>query len=103
VFYFTSRTYAETNGDVLRAVLAEIVAVDRWIDANRGQAAIEFAQLWGVPRDVVDVVLGRVKYGVGPVSHDGLANQQRIADSFYSLKLLPKKIDVIRAAPPSLG
>jgi sulfonate transport system substrate-binding protein len=102
-FYVTSHRYVEKNDDVLRATLAEIVAIDQWIDANRDKAAIEFARVWGLPREVVDVVLGRLEHGVEPVSRDVLAEQQRIADDFYALKLLPKKIDVRRGAPPSSG
>ncbi|HYS66644.1 MAG TPA: sulfonate ABC transporter substrate-binding protein [Paraburkholderia sp.] len=102
-FYFTSRNYVQKNDDVLRIVLAEIGAVDKWIEANRDKAASEFSQLWGVQREIVEVALGRLKYGTEPVSRETLADQQRIADAFFELKLLPKKINVAQAAPPSLG
>ncbi|MDE1180864.1 sulfonate ABC transporter substrate-binding protein [Paraburkholderia sp.] len=102
-FYFTSRTYVEKNDDVLRIALAEIGAADTWIEANRDQAAVEFSQLWGVPRDIVATALGRLKHGTEPISRDTISDQQRIADAFFDLKLVPRKIDVAQAAPPSLG
>ena len=102
-YYFTSRNYVQKNDDVLRAVLAEIGAADRWIAANRDKAASEFSQLWGIQREIVEVVLARLRYGTEPVSHETLADQQRIADVFFELKLLPRKIDVAEAAPPSPG
>ncbi|ABE36031.1 ABC transporter, substrate-binding, aliphatic sulfonates family protein [Paraburkholderia xenovorans LB400] len=102
-FYFTSHNYVQKNDDVLRVVLGEIGALDKWVEANRSEAAGEFAQLWGVPREIVEVALARLQYGVEPISRETLADQQRIADAFYELKLLPKRIEVAHAAPPSLA
>jgi sulfonate transport system substrate-binding protein len=98
-YYFTSRSYVEKNDDVLRIALEEIGHIDAWIKANQDQASVEFSRLWGVPKDIVAVSLGRLQYGVEPISQDALANQQRIADAFTQLKLLPKSIDVREAAP----
>ncbi|SAL40543.1 ABC transporter, substrate-binding protein, aliphatic sulfonates [Caballeronia sordidicola] len=102
-FYFTSRNYVAKNDDVLRAVLEEIGATDHWISTNREQAAAEFSRLWGIPQPIVITALTRLKYGTEPVSRDALANQQRIADAFYKLKLLPSQIDVTVAAPRGLA
>ncbi|WP_133646230.1 sulfonate ABC transporter substrate-binding protein [Paraburkholderia flava] len=102
-YYFTSQRYAEKNDDVLRVALAELIALDKWIESNRSAAADEFSRLWGLPHDVVDVALQRLRYGVEPISRDALADQQRIADAFLQLKLLPKAIEVARAAPPGLA
>jgi sulfonate transport system substrate-binding protein len=44
-----------------------------------------------------------LRYGTEPISRDALANQQRIADAFYRLKLLPSQIDVTAAAPRGLA
>ncbi|WP_089339418.1 sulfonate ABC transporter substrate-binding protein [Burkholderia singularis] len=102
-FYFTSRAYAERNGDVLRAVLAELSALDKWTESNRAQAAREYARLWNLPREVVDVALGRLRYGIAPISRDALADQQRIADTFLELKLLPKRVEIADAVPRGLA
>jgi sulfonate transport system substrate-binding protein len=102
-FYFTSRTYVEKNDDVLRAVLEEVGITDHWIATNREQAAAEFSRLWGIAQPVVITALTRLRYGTEPVSRDALANQQRIADAFFKLKLLPSRIDVRAAAPHGLA
>jgi sulfonate transport system substrate-binding protein len=44
------------------------------------------------------VALARISYGVTPVGDDVLAKQQRIADAFHALGLIPKSIDVREAA-----
>lgn len=103
LYFFTSRTYVQHNEDVLRVVIEELNAVDRWVEANRAAAASEYAQLWGVPRDAVELALSRQRFGIERITRATLAEQQQIADAFLELNLLPKRIDVAQAAPPSLG
>ncbi|ALS63796.1 sulfonate ABC transporter substrate-binding protein [Pandoraea apista] len=103
LYFFTSRTYVQHNEDVLRAVIEELNTVDKWVEANRADAASEYAQLWGVPRDAVELVLSRQRFGIERITRATLAEQQQIADAFLELNLLPRRIDVVQAAPPSLG
>lgn len=103
LYFFTSRTYVQHNEDVLRAVIDELNIVDKWVEANRAAAAAEYAQLWNVPRDAVELVLSRQRFGIERITRATLAEQQQIADAFLELNLLPKRIDVAQAAPPSLG
>jgi sulfonate transport system substrate-binding protein len=51
--------------------------------------------------DVVALAGRRYSYGVKPVSPEVLAAQQKIADAFHGLKLIPKPIVVRDAQPPA--
>ncbi|KVH39273.1 ABC transporter substrate-binding protein [Burkholderia cepacia] len=102
-YYFASRTYAQRNADVLDAAVSELTAVQRWLDANRAQGAAEFSKLWGIPEPAVALAFRRARFGVEPVTRDTLAYQQRIADVFYQAGVLPKRVDVSQAAPPTLA
>jgi sulfonate transport system substrate-binding protein len=48
-------------------------------------------------------MVGRYSFGTEPITGAILAEQQRIADTFFDLKLIPRKIDVKEAAPPWLA
>ena len=48
----------------------------------------------GIPPAVLEVALGRLGYGVQPLGDAVVAEQQRIADTFHGLGLLPKPIAV---------
>jgi sulfonate transport system substrate-binding protein len=98
-YYFSSLDYAAKNGDVLAIAVEELNKVDVWAAANRGELATELSALWGIPKPVVDVSVGRSAYGTGPITKAILAEQQKIADTFFDLKLIPKKISVLDAAP----
>ncbi|NML31910.1 sulfonate ABC transporter substrate-binding protein [Paraburkholderia antibiotica] len=102
-FYFSSQRYAADNPDVIRILIEELDKVDQWGKQNRDQLASELAQLWGVPKPVVDVVVRRQQFGTQPITHAILGEQQRIADTFLELGLIPKSIDVLKAAPPNLA
>jgi sulfonate transport system substrate-binding protein len=73
----------------------------RWLKANLGQAAALIAPLQGLAVDVVELSLKRYQFGVAPVTAPVAAEQQKIADAFHELKLIPKAIRIAEALPGS--
>ena len=102
-YYFSSLGYTEKNQDVIKVLIDEINQVDVWGAANKDALAAELSQLWGLPRSVGEATVGRTVFGVGPITKGILAEQQAIADTFFSLKLIPKKINVLDAAAAGLA
>ncbi len=102
-FYFTSRDFAARHADVLRIAVHEVAAVDTWVEKNQPAAAAELSSLLGLDRSVTELFVRRVGYGTLPVSREILAEQQAIADTFFELKLIPRKLDLLQAAPLDLG
>jgi sulfonate transport system substrate-binding protein len=93
-FFLSARPFAEKHADVLRIVLEEVTREGQWIRANTTQAAAQLAPIQGLDPDVIEVGLKRYEHIFKPVDAQVLAEQQRIADTFYELKLIPKKINV---------
>ncbi|MDQ4628397.1 sulfonate ABC transporter substrate-binding protein [Janthinobacterium lividum] len=100
-FYLASRTYAEKHPEILRIVLDEVAKVDDWGRNNPEEVATILAAQTGLGKDVVALAASRYAYGVKPVSVDVIASQQRVADAFSSLKLIPKPIVVKDALLPA--
>ncbi|MGK5021552.1 sulfonate ABC transporter substrate-binding protein [Janthinobacterium lividum] len=100
-FYLASRTYAEKNPEILRIVLDEVAKVDEWGRNNRHEVATILSAQTGLSTEVVALAASRYAYGVKPVSVDVMASQQRVADAFASLKLIPKPISVKDALLPA--
>ena len=46
--------------------------------------------------------MDRAQFGTAPVTREILAEQQAIADAFFDLKLIPKKLNLLHAAPVGL-
>jgi sulfonate transport system substrate-binding protein len=97
-FYLASRTYAEKNPEIVRIVLEEIAKVDEWGGRNPKEVATILSAQTGLPVDVVALAASRYAYGVKPISADVLVQQQKVADAFSNLKLIPKPISVKLAA-----
>jgi sulfonate transport system substrate-binding protein len=93
-FYLAARPYAEKKAQVVRVIIEELAKVDEWGKNNtREVAAILSAQL-GLEKEVVELAAQRFAYGVKPVTPAVLQEQQKIADAFSQLKLIPKSIAV---------
>lgn len=99
-FYLASRNYAEKNPEILRIVLDEVAKVDDWGRSNPEEVATVLSAQTGLSRDVVALAASRYAYGVKPVSVDVIAAQQKVADAFANLKLIPKPIVVKDALLP---
>jgi sulfonate transport system substrate-binding protein len=97
-YYFSSLDYVAKNTDVLAIAVEELNKVDTWGAANKNELAAELAALWGLPKPVADVTVARTAYGITPITKTILAEQQKIADTFFELKLIPRKINVLEAA-----
>jgi sulfonate transport system substrate-binding protein len=93
-FFLASRAYATKRADVVAIVLEEVAAVDQWAKTNPKDAAAALQPQIGLDQATLELALSRGGYGVTPVSDAVLAEQQRIADTFYDLKLIPKQINV---------
>lgn len=60
----------------------------------------QIAPLVGLDPAVTELAVSRNSFGVKPVSEAVLAEQQKIADAFQQLKLIPKPLVVKDAALP---
>ena len=102
-YYFSSRDFATKNTDVLRIALQEINGIDAWVGHNKEATAAELSKVLGLDTSITSLYVNRVRFGVAPVTRDILAEQQEIADTFHTLKLIPKKLNLLHAAPVDLS
>ncbi|SAK89106.1 aliphatic sulfonate ABC transporter periplasmic ligand-binding protein [Caballeronia hypogeia] len=102
-YYFSSQDYVAKNPDVIRVVIDDIKAADQWGKQNPDQLASELARLWGLPKPVVDLAVSRQVFGTEAITRAIIGEQQQIADTFVDLGLIPKHVDVLKAAPPNLA
>nr|WP_229257907.1 sulfonate ABC transporter substrate-binding protein [Duganella margarita] len=99
-FYLAARPYAEKNSDIVRIVLEEIAKVDEWGAKNPKDVAQILSAQTGLDTDIVALAASRYSYGVKPINADVLEQQQKVADAFSNLKLIPKPIAVKDATLP---
>lgn len=98
-FYLSSRNYAERHPQIVDILIDEIRKVDEWSRQNPAEVVRQLAPQIGLEAAIVEVAVQRMGYGVKPVTPEIIAQQQKIADTFFELKLVPKLIRVADAAP----
>jgi sulfonate transport system substrate-binding protein len=96
-FYLSSRTFADENPKAVQAILEELSAVDGWVKSEPKAAAAQLSASTGIPAAVVELALERQGYGIKSIDDGVVAAQQSIADTFYTLSLLPKPIAIADA------
>lgn len=99
-FYLAARPYAEKNAGIVRLILEELARVDEWGRSNQKEVASILAAQIGLEPAVVELAATRYTYGVQPISESVIDEQQKIADVFTQLRLIPKKISVRDAVLP---
>ncbi len=99
-FYLASRGYAKANPDTIRVVIEEVAKVDDWGRQNPKEVSAILAAQTGLENSIVELAAGRYAYGVKPVTPAVIGEQQKIADVFAGLKLIPKPIVVKDAQLP---
>ena len=96
-FYLANRKFADKYPDVIKAIGEEIQTVAKWADANPSEVAALLSPLLKIDQPILETVNQRRSYGFEAITPEMIAEQQAIADTFHTLKLIPKPIDVKNA------
>jgi sulfonate transport system substrate-binding protein len=93
-FYFVAKPFAAAHPKVIDVVLG--AARDVYAEAAKDipGTAKTFSALAGFPASVLEVMLSRKSLEVLPISNQVIAEQQKIADTFKALGLIPAAINV---------
>lgn len=98
-YYLAERNYVQQNPKIIQALFDDLAEQARGIKGNIKQAATVIAPLQGLDTEIVESALNRYQFGVVPLTPEVAAEQQKIADTFYELKLIPKAIKISDALP----
>lgn len=95
-FYFAPRAFTEQHGDTIAAIFAELSRADRLVQENRKEAAQRIADFSGLSLATVHLFLSRRPPSpVRPVTPEAIVEQQRVADAFHGLGLIPRAVKPI--------
>ncbi|KWR75623.1 MULTISPECIES: sulfonate ABC transporter substrate-binding protein [Pseudomonas] len=93
-FYLATRTYAKEHPQVLTTLVEEVRSVGEWSQKNPEQVTEQVAPLLGLPADITLTAVKRQGYGAQFITPEVVAKQQKIADAFTQLKLIPKALSI---------
>jgi sulfonate transport system substrate-binding protein len=101
-FYLASRTYATREPQVIDILIEELAKLDRWAEKNPNEVAAFLAPQIGLDLRITEIAASRFAYGIKPITPAVAAEQQKIADAFHALKLIPRPIRIADALPQTV-
>jgi sulfonate transport system substrate-binding protein len=96
-FYLGASKFVADNPVAVEALVAAIGEVDRSVAKDPEAAAAQLSPGINIPPAVLAVALKRQSFGVKPLDPSVVAEQQKIADTFLALGLLPKPVVIADA------
>lgn len=93
-FYLSSQKFLEGEPKVLDALLDGLREVDEWAKTDIHAVAEQLSPSVGLPVPIIEKALKRQSYGIKPIDTQVLTDQQKIADTLFQLKLIPKEVRV---------
>ena len=94
-FYLASRPFATQYAPALAALLEELTRADALVQGHRAEAIKLVSDFSGLDAGVVSLFMQRRPASpVGPLNAASIADQQRVADAFLRLGLIPRAVKV---------
>ncbi len=98
-FYLASRSFANSNPDLVKQFIEEVQEVGTWARSNPKEVVKFLSPHINVDVATLELAESRKKrYGAQPIQAEVLAEQQKLADTFFQLKLIPKPVKAEDAA-----
>ena len=96
-YYLANGTFAKTSPKVLVEVIDELGKVGAAAQANIDATVADISKSTGIPPDIQKIALTRKGADLGSIAlldKSNLAYQQALADEFFGLGIIPKKLDI---------
>jgi sulfonate transport system substrate-binding protein len=91
-FFLSQREFAQKRKDVIAVALDELGKTGQWVRQNTAAAAAQLAPIQGLDAATIQTGLQHYAHIYRPIDAGVLAEQQKIADTFYDLKIIPRKV-----------
>jgi len=93
-FFLADRHFAQAHQNVLLSLRVAIDRCAKWTKTKPDEIVHYLAPQLGMSEEVINTVVRRQSWGFQSISDQVTSDQQSIADTFFSLKLIPKPVRV---------
>lgn len=100
-FYLSTAHYADQHRELLKTFFGELGKVSQWANSKPADVAALLAPQLGIKADVLEVASARRNYNAVAITPQIVAEQQKLADTFQGLGLIPHTLQVADAVYPA--
>lgn len=101
-FHIARRAFSETNPQIIQILIEELRHIGQHVTSKPIEAARSLSSKIGIDVPTLEITFNRLTHGARPLDQNVVWEQQKIADRFYALGLIPKAIavrDTVWAGP----
>ncbi|MGF1962143.1 MAG: aliphatic sulfonate ABC transporter substrate-binding protein, partial [Aulosira sp. DedVER01a] len=93
-FYSTTRKFYQENPEVIKVFLEELQKAQIWSKQHPKEIAELLAPVTQLDVPTLEAMHGKYDFSLEPITEKIITKQQQVADKWYSLGLIPKKVNV---------
>lgn len=93
-FYTTTSQFYKDNPEVIKAFLEELQKAEIWGKEHPKEIAQLLAPATQVDAPTLEKMHSKYDWDLRPITEQVIKKQQEVADKWYSLELIPKKVNV---------
>lgn len=93
-FYLASQSFVENEEKAVDVIFAEISKIGAWSKEHPEEVAKFLSPVVGIPENTLLLAEKRRDYGIQKIDATIIAEQQKIADTFFGVGLIPKEISI---------
>ncbi len=100
-FFLADRKFVEAHPEIIDDLTKAVGEASVWAKEQPRAVAELLSHEVGIDVDTLQQITEHLPWGFQPVTPSVIADQQKIADAFFALNLIPKKLDVREATLPA--
>jgi sulfonate transport system substrate-binding protein len=93
-FYSTNRKFYEENPQIIKVFLEELNKAQNWAKNNPKEISQLLAPVTQLDVATLEAMHSKYDFSLIPITEQVINKQQEVADKWYSLGLIPKKVNV---------
>lgn len=93
-FYFAASKFAEEHPDLVDLILEATDEADQWANENKAEVVEIMSKALGISEEVIDHQMQRRTFGATKITSEIVEAQQKQADKYFEIKLIPEQVDV---------
>lgn len=93
-FFSTTRKFYQEHSDVIKVFLEELQKAQIWSKNNPKEMAQLLTSITQLDPPTLEIMHGKYDFALEPITERVINKQQEVADKWYNLGLIPKKVNV---------
>ncbi|ATP38844.1 sulfonate ABC transporter substrate-binding protein [Solibacillus sp. R5-41] len=93
-FYFATTEFVDKHPDLVNFILEQINESDNWANENNQKVIDIMSKALGINNDVISKQINRRTFGASEITKDIIIAQQKQADKYFEIGLIPVEVNV---------